>query len=324
MNSFKEALRKIYLSYLNDNVDHSELNAATQSYKKLLFDWYSNHFSNELDPENLASEYGTAISSLGAASCIEDGYRTRQFIRGISKALDQKLTYKGPIHVVYAGTGPFANLLLPIFQEYAQFDIHYTLVEINPPSFTILKRLMEEFNQSEFEIKLKLADASKLKIPFDERPDIIISETMQAGLRAEPQVAILQNLIPQAKNNAFIIPQNIKLSLGLIAQPKASNLTQQEVVYREYPVFETINFSSTVDSFSSVHTQIQEKDLLINSCLALLTEIRVFEDELIQMNQSGLTVPLKLMDLPDEQATNYSIISRYQLKPKPELIIKMM
>lgn len=311
---------------MKDHLDHSELAEATQAYKKLLFDWYANHFSNDLDNENLESEYGTAISTFGAASCIEDGFRTRQFIRGISKSFDSKLKHHSSIHVLYAGTGPFANLLLPLFQEYSQFDIHYTLIEINPVSFTILNRFLEDFNKSSLPIKTILADASKVKIPIDQQPDILISETMQAGLRAEPQVAILQNLIPQAKEDAYIIPQNIALSLGLYDKKISSKNIQKEDIYQEHPVFET-NFITSEHpgtTFPTIHTHFQTKSLTKSRSIFLLTEIQVFEDERISFDQSGLTLPLKIMDLPDGQSTNFSISSNYQLKPHPELIIKMM
>lgn len=90
-------------------------------------DWHSKNFL-----ENLIAENGTAIGPFWAAMYLEDMMRTRQLIRGITRALDEKLKKQSSIEVIYAGTGPFANLLLPIFQEYKTHQIRYTLMEINP------------------------------------------------------------------------------------------------------------------------------------------------------------------------------------------------
>ncbi|WP_153231834.1 SAM-dependent methyltransferase [Algoriphagus machipongonensis] len=327
MIEIKNSLRRIFHSYAKETLDYHDLKEATEIFKTSLFNWHSKNFLENLDRENLIAENGIAIGPYWAAMCLDDLMRTRQFIRGITKAFDEKLKKQSSIEVIYAGTGPFANLLLPIFQEYKTHQIRYTLVEINPISFSILQGFMEEFNQEDLDITLVMADASKLKLDPKRKPDIIISETMQAGLKSEPQIAISQNLLNQADEDSILIPQNIKLSLGLSTNRSSNKEYKIEEFYKTSLVME-VNKSTLKkypNGFPEVQTKFLQKDLNINSHLSLLTEIQIFEEEALKINQSGLTNPLNVAALSQQDIiADYIIHTKYQLGQNPELIIKIM
>lgn len=69
------------------------------------------------DDLRLAS--GLALSPRLAAQCLLDGPRTAAFLRGTLAAISEALRRfpDEAIEIVYAGTGPFATLALPLFES---------------------------------------------------------------------------------------------------------------------------------------------------------------------------------------------------------------
>ena len=88
------------------------------------------NFNNELI--FLAS--GKAISPSYAALCLLEMSRTAKFLRGINKAIKQKLSEitNRPLQILYAGTGPYGTLLLPLMSLYSPDDFQVDLLDIGP------------------------------------------------------------------------------------------------------------------------------------------------------------------------------------------------
>ena len=140
--NFKKELLSITTIFFKDTTDYFELSNAIKNYKNLLVNLTKEELDNELYRDNIQLESGVAIGTLWAASCIDDVIRTHKFMKGINLAIQEKVYLKDPLNILYAGTGPFATLLLPFILKYSELNIKYTLMEINTYSFKILKKLI--------------------------------------------------------------------------------------------------------------------------------------------------------------------------------------
>ena len=73
-------------------------------------------------------ETGMALGTLWAALCVDDMIRTKMFVKGLIEAVEDIMKKKeGPVHILYAGTGPFATLILPTLASYTSDQVQCTL-----------------------------------------------------------------------------------------------------------------------------------------------------------------------------------------------------
>ncbi|REE82872.1 hypothetical protein BX611_0147 [Lutibacter oceani] len=284
---------------------------------------------NDIEFEN-----GKALGTYWAALCLDGLLRTRQFIRGINEAIKEKTNNKKPIHILYAGTGPFATLILPFIFRYSKQDIKYTFLEINPFSFKLLKNVILKLGLEEYNISLINSDATKYQVDSKNEPDIIISETMQNALAKEQQVPIFLNLMRQVKNETIFIPEKINLFIGL----KKAEIPLEEIQSKDYKkemkVFEVSKESmfpsnnlnkatATEVSFTKKQTIIRNEKLKGFNQIVIITEIQVYKNEKIEINESGLTTPLFIKDIPNDLKSSISIDTQYIISSEPKLEYKI-
>ncbi len=160
---------------------------------------------------------GKAVSPYIAARCLLDPLRTMQFLRGIHAGIHEALRRfpEEQIHVVYAGCGPYATLLLPLTTQFAPEQIQLTLIDIHQPSIEAVNRLIETFELEPFIFNCVQTDAVTYCHPKEIPLHMVVSETMQAGLAQEPQLAITRNFIPQLHENGLFIPESIEVTASL-------------------------------------------------------------------------------------------------------------
>lgn len=157
---------------------------------------------------------GKSISPSGAAHCLLEMKRTAVFIRGIKQAIDLKIVNtKDFVKILYAGCGPYATMIAPLVHYYSPDKLKVTFLDINSISLNGAEKLINELDLKNFIDRFVLANAKTYKV--DVTFDIVISETMQAGLKNEPQVAVMQNLVPQCKANAIFNPEQITIDAYL-------------------------------------------------------------------------------------------------------------
>ena len=66
---------------------------------------------NDRNREDIHLANGKALGTSWAARCVDDIIRTKKFVAGVYQAV-QKLLNEYPektVHILYAGTGPFAT-----------------------------------------------------------------------------------------------------------------------------------------------------------------------------------------------------------------------
>lgn len=251
---------------------------------------------------------GKAVSTTTAAQCAEDVERTRVFIQGVHAALQQKLAAQAsavaggldtslnqeeqpPVRVLYAGTGPFALLLVPFLPLLGATPLRVTLLDIHAQSLGFLQRLLValQLDASPMIECILCADACQWQAPH--KYDVIISETMRQGLLQEPQVSLFAHLQQFLAPGGWLIPQQIRLDLWLA---NAGDMDIQPVHLGQ--IFQldkaTATQIGTGDS-SSLHGHlIVPGDCAGLQDLKLTTEIRVFDTLVLRENQSQLTLPL--------------------------------
>jgi hypothetical protein len=156
-------------------------------------------------------EGGVAISPHLAARCLLDPLRTVRFLRGVHAGI-QEATRRFPgerIHLLYAGCGPYATLVLPLTTQFSPEQLQLTLLDMHPVSIQGVRRLVQALGISDYVTACLQANAITYQHPDSVPLHMVVCETMQAGLAREPQVAIMLNLVPQLVDYGLFIPENI-------------------------------------------------------------------------------------------------------------------
>jgi hypothetical protein len=277
---------------------------------------------NNLNEGDILLPTGKAISPSAAAHCLLEMKRTAIFLRGIKKAIDQKLNnYNRTIKILYAGCGPYATLITPLLTLYNSDEIRITLLDINQTSLKSVKKLINTLNFENFIDDYILEDASNYKITKDY--NIVISETMQACLQNEPQVSIMQNLIPQLNENTIFIPQQITIDAYLKNPGKWDDIKQLRTGI-ESKILKAL-FSVNKTNLDTNHfkeiVQIPEN---LNGFIELMlhTTIIVFKDEILGINDCSLNSPRKFYEFKERYAN--SIEFWYSLDPQPSIECRVL
>jgi predicted RNA methylase len=249
---------------------------------------------------------GKAISPSAAAHCLLEMKRTAVFLRGIHQAIQQKLNNKTeePVRILYAGTGPYGTLVIPLLHRFTPQEIQVDLLDINPASLEALQKLIDELQLNDYIGSACCKDATTFTL--SRNYDIAISETMLACLKNEPQVAVMQNIIPQLQPEAIFIPEEICIDAAL-TNPK---MEQERFLYYEDepPPFRRIGLGNvfTVNK-QNLDTDLMQKTIEIPDekdfpVLKLFTTVKVFGSEQLSENDSSITLPVNFYDLRKQPA----------------------
>lgn len=327
----KERLKALTAEYLSDDLNYGRLFAMTRELKAMLV-WLSGTSHDTIEGRKpIHTDNGKAIGPFWAAMCVDDIMRTRRFVRGVYHALKDKLNeHNGEINVLYAGTGPFAMLILPSLLRFAPERIHYTFMEINPITIESLQSVLKTIGVDEYKIELVMADASRCELDKNKLPDLIISETMQNMLAREQQVPIFLNLMRQAKQDTVFIPESIELFVGVKPNRRDEEITRED--YRKLDCLFAVNREAMAPLIKdkapqSTETMVfNERQTLIKEELeqermqpVLFTEVQVYKDERLLVNESGLTTPKDLLGNGVAEGQAMQIKSRYKIDKEPKL-----
>ncbi|MGZ5049633.1 MAG: hypothetical protein ACXWF8_04070 [Methylobacter sp.] len=162
---------------------------------------------------------GLAVSPLMAAFCAREVFRSAAFIKGVGAAVQDAMSHERPVHVLYAGCGPFALLALPVMATFSARQVVFTLLDIHPESLHCARHLIAGFGLSDYVVEYVCTDATRYHIPPDFIPDVIVSETMNVCLGKEPQVSIARHLLAQAPN-ALMVPESVSVEACLLNPSK--------------------------------------------------------------------------------------------------------
>ena len=321
-------LRQIADVYLDDELDFVELKAATLAFKRYLQELAPLDLSNEVYRSDIHLEAGLAIATEWAVRCVDDLERTKTFIKGTAEAIEDRLhQQEGPVHLLYAGTGPYATLVLPLLSVFTPAQLQLTLIEINDQSYQSIRHIFNQPAFASYTQEILKGDASTLQLTQPENYDILLSETMKNTLNREPQVPITVNLLRQLRPDALLVPQRITVELATM------DIKDQEMFWIQKPnpvgilmessreaLAEQLNADIAGMTFPEVMVEIAEERLKGKSTLALITEIHIFGTQYLRFNKSGLTIPDHILGLEDIQHTDLTFKARYELLPEPGIV----
>ena len=335
MENYIEMLQQIGKTFLKEQNDYLELTQTVNNYKKIVEELAPININDESNRDDIYFSNGKALGTAWAAMCLDDFLRTKIFIKGVFKAIAslQKKQQK-PIHILYAGTGPYATLLLPVLATYSPKDIKVTLVEINKKSFDSMKKIIHKLGFENHVVHFKNEDATTMKLEQTPKIDIILSETLQCGLVKEQQVPITLNLLNQVEKNTILIPEMLALDVCLFNYKAFTNRTENTkedtyllVLDRLIEINNSSNETFKLDPDPNITNVLSEKKITFNpnkpeafDSLVLLTRMTIFGEEKIQLNQSGLTVPITLDLLANHKEEKTFTIS-YKIDSEPGYIM---
>lgn len=320
-------------SSLLEEEDHIPTIAkATSELFHLLIEITQLNPEEELHQTPILLPDGKGIGPYWAAMCINDLMRTKKFVRGLFCAIQAaRKQFPGiPVHVLYAGTGPFATLALPMTTVFTADQVQFTFLEVNPFAYQMVQQTISDFGIQAFVREVVLTDATHYTPTGDVH--ILLSETMQRALDKEPQVAITQHLISYLHPDGFLVPESIAILAGLL-NPANEMTRMQDYInppehYIEYlqAIFE-LN-QDTARSFSSefptTSLEVSAAQAKKYPQLNLFTHIQVFDTEILTPWQSGLTLPKKISDLHPDSQTPQRFSFQYLSGDKPGFHFRLL
>lgn len=274
-----------------------------------------------------------AISPVQAARCLQETVRTQAFLQGISAAIKNKLAQHNVVNILYAGTGPYGLLLLPLLAILKDKRISATLIDIHPENISALKTVITALEIDEYITQIEVADATTWQAENNETYDLIISETMNTLLKCEPQITIFSHLQQFLKPDGQLIPQRIKIGAQLIAaesEQKTSELSDSDHIQKILPAIDLgCFFQCDKNSTAALHNgemgcltgEINLPEAFNTRCyktLRFTTTIDVYADHHLTENQCSLNMPIFYHDL--KLQVGGSIHYEYQLTNNPSFI----
>lgn len=298
-------LKQLFQALLRANPDDKtiiELLIEIGAILQLESEPISNTYESSSD---VCLSQGVAINPELAAKCFTDYLRTHRFMLGAYQCVLQLLEQQQKtVRILYAGTGPFATIVLPLIYLFDQDQIEISAIEINSDAHRAANHLIHQLGKENYFKFFLLADA--ITYSTDKKYDIIISETMDKALCREPQLAIFNNLVNYLSPNGHLIPEYIKVDLVA-----SSIYLEKDVPYYVFDDNETrvLNerhrqFIDTVVCADRVffenHKLTPNQNIFLKSIetshirenlneLIFITEVKVFDNVVLLEDDSTLT-----------------------------------
>ncbi|HEX3022555.1 MAG TPA: phytanoyl-CoA dioxygenase [Lachnospiraceae bacterium] len=307
MNKQFEELKRITEIILTKVEEYGELKQACDE----LFQFFSELSGLTMDKEETREDYylpgGKAIGTVWAGMCVKEFMRTKKFLTGIYKAIlhAQKRFHGQPLHILYAGSGPFGTLLVPLTTKFTPEEIQITFLDINPKSLESLRTIINELQLDTYVKEIILCDASCYRADRQTPIHMVVTETMQRALYKEPQVSITANLAPQMVEGGILIPQNIKIDAVLLDSKRdIERMTGVKEAEQDfYYYLDTIMDlnQSSINAYDRDRRTFLEYEVCLPDhiedrydSLSLLTDIQVFEEVMLTYMQCSLNMPYYL------------------------------
>ncbi|KPL92026.1 SAM-dependent methyltransferase [Herpetosiphon geysericola] len=247
------------------------------------------------------SPYGRMISPRNAGRCLHDFLRTTRFLQGVYAAI-QELQQRFPnqcLRVLYAGSGPFAPLALPLMTVFKPTEVQFWVLDYHQSTLDSVRQIAAHFQVEDSIQAFIQADATQFTP--DESYHLVVTETMQKGLANEPQVAITAHLLRSLLPDGLLVPERITVNAILVNLAKefdfnSDNATPQRQRIELGPIFtvdqatmsgysvtypEPLTFPAITVSIPPITTDMRS--------LALQTQIQTYGDIRLDDYESGLT-----------------------------------
>jgi hypothetical protein len=289
---------------------------------------------------------GLAVSPVIAAKCLQDIARSRAFILGVNQAIQDKLTCcdklikDDKLTILYAGTGPYGLLLLPLVFHYLQAqsqkppqglpsdqiipNIAITLLDIHETSITAVTKIVIALGLEQVIDEIVLADATQWQPKTPNQFDMIVSETMNYALRQEPQMFIFAHLQQFLKPDGVLIPEQVRLSAWLTdLGQETRKMLGETSTHRTQKIadFYQLDRRSAQDLLERGLTSLHYIGKLPSNCddfpdLKICTDIQVYGDYRLTERESSLTLNKNFPNC--RLQANQPIEFNYKMQPEPQ------
>lgn len=339
MTTQSHAVRRAHLNRLSavllaPKSSYGELYVAVNELFSLLSSCAGFEVENETNRTDIWLPSGRAIGPSWAAMCLQDFMRTHKFLLGLHHGIKTcQERFPGQIiHVLYAGTGPFATLMLPLIPTYSPAEVQFTLLEINPSSIAYLRNIVTTFQLEPYVRDIIVCDATSFDTSSCKPYHLVVSETMQNGLQTEPQVPLCINLLADLEPGGILVPEKINIHAGLFNPTVSSDLQDQtkpsfqllaKVLEVSIPGLLAIQPDKDLwkHDFGQFPEVVFQLPLIFDPGfrrLCLFTSIQTFGNHSLQFRESGLTQPHNLLLLDqDVRYESKKIALKYTCDPKP-------
>ena len=248
---------------------------------------------------------GLALSPGHAADCMLDTRRTVKYIRALDAAV-KSLKTRFPdetLHILYAGTGPFAPFAIALSQRYPHSDIQFTALDIHEASVTALRQVIRELHIADWFRDIVQCDATEYRHSAASPIHIVVTETMHRTVSREPHVAITLNLAPQLTPGGVLIPEQVTVSAAMSETLRELEFIGGDIGQTDINHMRT-QMGSVFELTKDTHPDFSEdgQSLECATCvvpaiseeqreLVLSTRITLWGDIAIEENESGITAP---------------------------------
>lgn len=251
-----------------------------------------------LDTDATYTANGKAVSPIVAARCAEDIERSRVFMRGVFRAIADRVAEGKKVELLYAGTGPFGLLILPALAHFSSAQLQVTLLDIHRRSLDCLQKVISCFDASSLISAIECTDATTWIPPSELRFDIVLSETMKHLLQQEPQVKVFSHLQQFLAPDGILIPEEISLKAWLTDRPPSLACVSQTRTSKQLYLGEFFKLNRDTakrlrngeNALLSARFQVPQEAYSFPH-LKLTTDIRVYGEHMLVENQSQLTLP---------------------------------
>jgi len=220
--------------------------------------------------------------------------RTAIFARGLRDAITEaRRRFRGEtIEVLYAGTGPFAALAVPLMTVLSPSDVRFTLIDCHEESLRSVRVVLRHFGFGTFVRAIVAADAAFYRL--NASVHVVIAEMMQRALGVEPQVEVFRNLGRQLRANAIVVPESVTVDL-VLGDPQL--VTRKSVVGRVAELSEA-TLTKRPDDRNRIDVRMLTLGAVPPSASAMYaTTVRAFGRHVLREFDSGLTYPEVVWDL---------------------------
>ena len=267
---------------------------------------------------------GLALSPAGAAACIDDPLRTAMFARGVHAAvIESARRHPGScIEVVYAGSGPFAALVLPVMAVSSPERVRFTLIDIHAESIRSAEAVLAHFGLTPFLRHAVVGDATAYEHPRELPLHVVVLEVLREALANEPQVAITRNLVPQMTEGGFLIPEEITVDLVMENPHILAGVDPREAAGEPgVPVGRVLTLDKSLAYAGETDGRLALGKLQIPrapeaALPAYVTRIGVFRTLRLAGRDSCLTIPVRIPAMHGVREGD-EVSFHYQLGPRP-------
>lgn len=309
-----ERLNELVESLLSAKKDVAELTPIVKEMADILGGWTGISVEDDMNNwSDIETASGVAISPLQAAKCLKEPVRTQVFQLGIKQAIEELIASRADaednseINILYAGTGPFGTILLPLLPRFREAKVKVTCLDIHPENLAAVPKVIKALNVEHMIRSIELGDATKWQPKAGIAFDLIVSETMNTFLRREPQVSIFANLQQFLTPTGKLIPENVHTSIWCRDNSEVGNdeaihgepITTHRAVVGTKKIADLFQLNkTTATQLAAGKTDILEFQFNLPQvagvidALVEITQITVYGEHHLGLDESSLCMPV--------------------------------